>query len=280
MSAIDQLLVKLARTYVPGYIAIRNGQRVRVGGYWRDTGDSAPPKNDRPTRGAGTKENPYRTHDVAEAARLLGEGHYVRLNRKREVSTLLNRLDEMVQDAKAKGDDAPNYDLCKVSVPHTNLFCEQSKGIPRIKMPQLSGKPQEGTPAANEKKFPRNQWGEANLGPSFIKFMKGKGIRVDDTTVDASYLKASQDQLNGAKVAGIETSIKKGDFDPSKGAIFVTSDDYIVDGHHRWASAVAAELRENKDVTLEVHRIDMDIISVLDMANKYAAKMGIASAGV
>jgi hypothetical protein len=40
--------------------------------------------------------------------------------------------------------EGPKFDLCKVTVKGTNLFCVESKGIPRIKMPQLAGVPAKG----------------------------------------------------------------------------------------------------------------------------------------
>ena len=39
----------------------------------------------------------------------------------------------------------PHWDLCKVSIPGTNKFCDENIGIPRDKMPQLGGKPKPGS---------------------------------------------------------------------------------------------------------------------------------------
>lgn len=68
------------------------------------------------------------------------------------MNTVLGRLAKMAKEAKRRGDEAPTFDLCHVSVPHTNLFCAEAvktkefpNGIPRIKMPQFSGFPLSGT---------------------------------------------------------------------------------------------------------------------------------------
>lgn len=79
--------------------------------------------------GSGTKEDPYVTDDVDVAAKLIiddqdtpeKEARYVRLNQPQQVSTLLDKMKEMVDDAKAKGEKAPLYDLCRVSVPGSTL---------------------------------------------------------------------------------------------------------------------------------------------------------------
>ena len=107
------------------------------------------PKSDDPKGvGTGTKEDPIVTSDAAEAAKALSEDKFVQLNQPDEVATLLDELAANVAEAKKLGEDAPSYNLCNVSVPGTNLFCVESKGIPRIKMPQLGGTPLPGSPAA------------------------------------------------------------------------------------------------------------------------------------
>ena len=91
----------------------------------------------------------------------------------------------MARDAKARGEDAPYYDLCNVSVPKTNLFCESKvitkehpEGIPRLEMPQLGGKPRPGSEAD---KLPRNPWdpSEVDGAAVFIEHLKSLGIRVE-----------------------------------------------------------------------------------------------------
>lgn len=225
--------------------------------------------------GAGTKDDPLRTNDVKAAAQALGEGKYVELESEREVSTLIDELaaDMAVLGAEGKG----KYDLCKVSVPGTNLFCAETKGVPRAEMPQLKGVPIPGSKASL---LEANDKGEVDLGPAFVQYLASKGIGVTETEIGAQYLKASQNQLDGGKVAGMVQGLKAGTFNPP--AIFATRDDYVVDGHHTWASKVSYDYSDGHvgDVSIAVKVIDTDIISALGYANVFAADMGIPQAGL
>ena len=227
-------------------------------------------------KGSGTKEDPYVTGDVNEAARLLGEGKYVQLQQPDQVATLLDKLKAIVDDARSKGEAAPNYNLCQVSVPDTNLFCTESKNIPRNHMPQLGGVPTPGTEAA---KLPHrlddkgNDTGEVDLTDAFLKFLADRGIKVTKETKPASHLRASQSQLNGAKVAGIADYMAQGN--QILGAIFVSRDNYVIDGHHRWAADVGLQYKTGQEVQVETLTIDADILQVLAIADNFAASMGI-----
>jgi hypothetical protein len=223
--------------------------------------------------GSGTKDDPIRTSDVAVAQQALGEGKYVQLRSERQVSTLVDKLATDVRAMEAAGQKPPDYDLCRVSVPKTNLFCSQSKGIPRAEMPQLKGRPVPGSIADG---MPKNPKGEVDLSGAFAERLASRGIGVTEGTVDAKYLKASQNQLDGVKVVGMAGAMREGKV-PAE-AIFVTRDDYIVDGHHRWAATVANEYVTGRSITMPVRIIDADIIDVLGEANAFATEMGIPQA--
>lgn len=87
--------------------------------------------------GTGTKDDPIRTSDVTVAQQALADGKYVELSSERQVSTLVDRLAADINDARAKG-ETRDYDLCRVSVPKTNLFCSQNVGIPRAQIANVS----------------------------------------------------------------------------------------------------------------------------------------------
>lgn len=216
------------------------------------------------------------TSDVEEAARMLARGQKVRLTQKRQVSVLLEHLRDLVADAKAKGEKAPNYNLCDVTVHGTSVFCVQSKGIPRVQMPQLKGEPTKGSKADA---LPRDPRGEVTLEQQFREHLISKGVTIEDTREQAHYLKATQNELNGAKVAGIAQAYTEGKLAQER--LFVSGDNYIVDGHHRWASILGTDLADNieGDHYIDVARIDMDIISLLDEANRFAEDWGIPQAG-
>ena len=242
---------------------------------WADaTGNAAPRAAAAPT-GDGTRENPYVTDDVAQAAAWLAEDKHVRLNSVEQVSTLLDKLHAEIQSIKDAGGEAPNINLCNVSVPGTNLFCAENVGKPRIQMPQLSGKPIKGSPADG---LPKDPDGGVDLGPLFIEHLRSKGIRVTEKTYPASHLRASQNELLGNKVLGMMKSVQEGRMGPAR--IFTSNDQYVVDGHHRWAANVGADIADGElgNLTQDVNEVDAPILDVLAMANAFALQMGIPQA--
>lgn len=220
--------------------------------------------------------------DVDKAVQLLAAGKHVRLNQPDEVATLLDKLAALASEAKAKGEKAPVWDLCRVSVPGTNLFCSENQGVDRINMPQLEGTPVPGSAAAS---LPVQADGNVNLGPAFIASLKAMGIETTDKTIPASHLRASQRELDGAKVAGIMKAMQdpnNPNHDALDAPIFVTRDGYVIDGHHRWAAKVGLDVEDGHlgDVDMKVRQIDLDIGAALDYANAFTANMGVESQGV
>ena len=66
------------------------------------------------------------------------------------------------------------------------------------------------------------------------------------------------------------------------GSMLVTGDNYIVDGHHRWAAQIGIDAADNtlgNDRPINVTRVDMDIIDLLAEAVKYANENGLPNAG-
>jgi len=232
--------------------------------------------------GRGTPDDPIDVQgDLDKAVKLIAQGKSVRLNQPDEVATLLDKLRTIVDDAKARGDKAPLYNLCLVSVPGTNLFCTESKGIPRVEMPQLAGQVPDGVPAAEYrvdkegKPDKDNPNAEANISAAFVKALRSSGVKVETKKVKANHLRASQNELNGAKVSGMSGAIDKGVH--LNGTVFVTRDGYIVDGHHRWAAEVVHKGEDGRigDVEMDVDMIDMDIGAALDYALAFSEEMGI-----
>ncbi len=193
------------------------------------------------------------TSDVRDAARALYENRKVVLTQTQQVSTLLDHLGQVAKTFEKMGRKAPTFNLCNVSVRNTNLFCAENKGIPRVKMPQFT---EQGT-------------------LDFIQTLRDKGYRIDKQTALAAHLRATQNELQGAKVAANMAKMRA---DPSlKGRhIVVSKDDYILDGHHHWAAAIgidAADGNLTNDKEMNISRIDIDIISLLKEARDYEARI-------
>lgn len=196
---------------------------------------------------------------------------------RQQISTIIDKLAELGKQAKEKGEQAPNFNLCQVSIPGTNLYCDGNIGIPREEMPQFKGTPEKGSPAD---KLPRDNSGEVDTEEFFKDMLNKKGIKVSEpTNVPPDRLKATQSELVGVKVAGMEGVLE----DPSHPAykkitapIYVSNDGYVLDGHHRWAAIVAYNAANpTKQIPMAVRVIDEPIRPLVKRSNAFAEAIGI-----
>jgi hypothetical protein len=193
-----------------------------------------------------------------------------------QFNTDINKVAKQVADAKAKGEPAPNINLCDVTVPGTNLYCDDNLGIPRDEMPQFKGNAAPGSKAAG---MDADASGEVDTEPVFREMLKQKGIKTLQTEVPADKLKATQKDLVGAKVVGMMGALEKDPNHPKITApIYVSRDGYVIDGHHRWAAVVAYNAQNpDKQIQMKTTVLDQDIKDAIPMANKFAEDMGIAA---
>lgn len=252
-------------------LAFSEDQPRASNGQFGSGGDVATTKGDpdQMPPGSGTKEDPYRCTSASEAQQLIHDGKFVEMPSD-QVSILLDKLAEISKEARAKGEKAPLYNLCQISVPDTNLFCEGNKGIDRIDMPQLAGFAIPGTPAD---KLPKNDKGETDITTALIAQLDKDGVSMDSVAVDANHLKATQNELNGAKVAGMMKSLEEGTLPPA--AIFVSRDNYVVDGHHRWAANVGSEFVGGQPMYIPTIQVDMPIAELIPYVNEFASNLGM-----
>jgi hypothetical protein len=196
------------------------------------------------------------TPNVYDATRALSEDREVELEQPREVSTLIKHLGEVAKHMIDLGEAAPHFNLCNVSVAGTNLFCAQSKGIPRVQMPQL----------------------DSEQTKAFRKYLEAKGYAVEKTKELSSHLRATQDELDGAKVAAVAAKLKA---DPDKAKrLIVSRDNYILDGHHHWAAEIGLDAKDNKfDGKTKISRVDISITQLLREAEKFTGGKGHKNTG-
>ena len=196
---------------------------------------------------------------------------------RQQISTIIDKLAELGNQAKANGEKAPNFNLCQVSIPGTNLYCDGNKGIERGDMPQFKGTPQPGSPAD---KLPKDESGEADTEEFFKQMLNKQGIKVSEpAAVPPDRLKATQSELVGVKVAGMSKVLD----DPNHPAygkitapIYVSNDGYVLDGHHRWAAVVAHNAANPKNqIPMNVRVIDEPIEPLVKRSNAFAETMGI-----
>jgi hypothetical protein len=214
-----------------------------------------------------------------DALNEIARGNLVELDSVGEAYTVLEKLGKFIKDAKKDGSKA-KINVCKISVPGTNLFCGASiatdkypDGVPRIEMPQLSGIPIKGSRAD---KMPRiDDEGNVDIGKLFSEEYLANldpPVRVVDAEVPAASLRASQSELKGKTVAYFMSKEGREKLDDPNSVIYVSRDGYIIDGHHRWAGKVGVDLEDGKtgDVKIKIRRIDMPIMEVLDAALDFA----------
>lgn len=196
---------------------------------------------------------------------------------RQKISAKIDELAKMGAEAKAKGEKAPNFNLCKVTIPGTNLYCEGNKGIERADMPQFKGTPRPGSPAD---KLPKDENGEADTEEFFKKMLNDKGIKVSEpTAVPPDRLKATQSELVGVKVAGMSKVLddpKHPAYDKITAPIYVSNDGYVLDGHHRWAAVVAHNASHpDNQIDMKVRVIDQPIKPLVKTSNDFAEHIGI-----
>jgi len=200
------------------------------------------------------KDGVIHTDNVYDATRALYEDREVELKQPDEVATLIDHLGEVTKKMIELGAEAPRFNLCNVSVEGTNLFCTETKDIPRIELPQL----------------------DAKQTKAFRQHLKDLGYDVTKGKEYASHLRATQNELDGAKAAKIADKIRK---DPEEGQkrIIVSRDNYILDGHHHWAARLGLNAEKgklDKGEKMRVARVDIGIIKLLKLADQFTGGKG------
>jgi ParB-like chromosome segregation protein Spo0J len=133
-------------------------------------------------------------------------------------------------------------DFCKIE----KGICDGNLGIPRVKMPQIP-----------EKKVEH-----------FVSFLKEEGFRAQKKKVPVDSLRATQKEINADKAEAISGKIVDGTFEMDP-PVVVSSDNHILDGHHRWAGGLLAKVREGLDVMMSVIKVNLPIKKLLELAHDF-----------
>jgi len=150
-------------------------------------------------------------------------------------------LTRKVQEQTDKG-IKQSADICKV----TPSVCRGNLGIPRADMPQL----------------------EQNVVDSFLSDLQKEGVKVEKGRTPVGHLKATQREINAEKVEGMAKAHeeylrngKKG-WSPGKNPIIISKDNYVLDGHHRWAAMLTIGPGE----TMPTVQVDLPMKELLSRA--------------
>jgi len=133
---------------------------------------------------------------------------------------------------------------------------------------------------------------EVNFEEKFIEALKNAGYEVDDVEVNPSTLRPIQTEMQGSKIAGMYSTIAASEVDPKtygseaarlKAPIF-TSGGYVIDGHHRWAAMIGADMANGRgaDMRMKTRNIkkggkDVDIDEMVAFSNAFQHAMGITN---
>ena len=93
--------------------------------------------------------------------------------------------------------------------------------------------------------------------PEFIDYLKDKGTKFSKATVDPRSLKAIQGEFSDQ---GVEKALNKRDI---KKPCIVSSDNYIIDGHHRWLVAL------NTATDIDIFKVDIPGQQLLQLVKQF-----------
>lgn len=182
------------------------------------------------------------SHSPSDALESLVNGEPVSVARE-DVREFLERA--------AKRIDDPN--LIKVHVEGTPIFDKFNLGIPRSKMPQIP----------------------KNLREQFLESVEAVGVKVTSESVDPMLLHPSQMEVS-ARAVGVRLLEHEQDARKTFGAVIVSKDGFVMDGHHHWALMAAVAL-DHPSAKLPIRRLHVDHARALMMMHAFARRRGIAS---
>lgn len=100
-------------------------------------------------------------------------------------------------------------------------------------------------------------------------------VSVTTKSFDVTKLKATQREINKDKAEGMAQAARDGKFDPGKEAVLVSSDGYIMDGHHRWAAQILRAAEDGIKAKLNGIQVGLTVKELLAVANAYTDANGI-----
>ena len=163
-----------------------------------------------------------------------------------ELGILLNKVEEKQLEGSLTAD------ITNLRIDGTNLMGQEGLGYKREDMPQIP-------PTKREE---------------FVQDLATKGISTTKELVDPRSLQPSQSEIGLAHVAHLYT-VAEGQIPQTK-YLLVSSDNYVVDGHHNWAADVALSLNDPAQ-QVPILRVDAPAVQVISMAHQWATDHGYES---
>lgn len=165
----------------------------------------------------------------------------------------------VLEEAALAKDDPDLTEIHVVEYKHFDVYGDENWGIARDQMPQV----------------PVDQKG------AFLQAMAARGVTVERGLADPIELKPVQKEISARKAGQIMQSIEKngmGNTDADR--LIVSSDGWVVDGHHRWAAATGLEFGKKGAGSLPVFKVGMTAKELLPLLVKWNDANGIARIGM
>jgi len=204
----------------------------------------APKADDSTYVKANSKDDPEKWSKQILKQLANGEHPYVKPS---EVATLLKQV------SKSGDKRAATADITNLRVNGTRLMGHDGLGYKRSEMPQISG----------------------DMRHQYFADLRAQGITVTPSTANPLLLQPSQSEIGVGRAAEVYKELN-GKIDDQK-QILVSRDNYIIDGHHHWASAVATALRANGPQEIPIVRLGASGEDMVRISKQWADDHGLKS---
>jgi hypothetical protein len=175
---------------------------------------------------------------------------------KGEVGKVVPADAEFLLDKMADREDNP--DLTNLEIVGTQLFTRDNLGIKRDQMPQVP----------------------SGAKDEFLDEMTKRGIKVKRDDVSPQKLHPIQAEISASKTGKILRDLNQNGHKKGDGArIVVSSDNYVIDGHHRWAASAFMSLNDG-DEKIPVLRVDMTHMELIDVVKAWNKTLDIKPIGM
>jgi hypothetical protein len=143
-------------------------------------------------------------------------------------------------------------DLTELSIEGTLLYGDEGMGIARKDMPQIPGK---------------------ERGRFLSEIEASKGITAEKEKVDPTTLKPVQKEISASRSGAIYNKFRDEGGIPKDERILISSDGFVIDGHHTWGAAVAFAF-DNKGTQLPVYRLSVTAKEAMEVSLEWSKANG------
>lgn len=163
---------------------------------------------------------------------------------EKDVGPLLSGLSKL--------EDHP--DITELKVEGSMLFGGEGLGISRKDMPQIPSERRD----------------------EFLSDLSKSGTKTTKEFINPTTLKPVQKEVSGSRSGAIYDRYKASGSIPEEQRILISSDGYVIDGHHTWAASVGLSF-DDANAKLPVYRIGLPAKDALAAASQWSKSKGIES---